>query len=372
MRRQLLALLGLVTLAIGSGIPIGPALADATRDKQWHLDFLKIGDVHQIAAGSGVTVGVIDSGVSNHADLTGSILSGTDFINKGRDGRSDKTGHGTGMAGLIAAHGRSGKGALGIAPEAKILPVRIFENKPRNAEIGPAINYAVQHGAKVINLSVGGGLDLKTIEAVKAAAEADVVIVASAGNRPQDAGVTAPAVLGSIVAVGAVDRSGKKADVSVTGPALDLMAPGEDIVSTSNQGGYRTGTGTSASAAIVSGAAALLRSKYPKMTAEEVVQRLQDTATDKGAPGVDDEYGHGVVDIVAALRGEGGSASGTQTSSAPAAPSGPAAPTPGAAPGDAPTGDSTPLAAGGVLAVLVAGLVAVLWVRRRRSSGGAR
>ena len=372
MIRQLIA----VAMAALTGASVAlcgsPAHADEIRNKQWHLSFLKVAEAQRLSTGKGVTVAVIDTGVSNHPDLAGSVSKGTDFVDPGGSGRTDIVGHGTGMAGLIAAHGKNGNGALGIAPDAKILPIRVFEDQKRNVKLAAAINYAVTHGADVINLSVGGSVDPAIIEAVDAAKDADIVVVASAGNKPESVGVTAPAFLDSIVAVGAVDRSGKKAAVSVTGPALDLMAPGEDIESTSRNGRYRTGTGTSDSAAIVSGAAALIRSKYPEMSATEVVDRLEATATDKGAPGVDDEYGHGIVNIVAALAGgdvpvsgSSGRASSQSSTDSPTQPS-----TVDASPDADSAGNSTPLLFGGlVLVVLLGGLVTFLALRRKAPSG---
>ncbi|MEV6597356.1 type VII secretion-associated serine protease mycosin [Actinoplanes sp. NPDC051346] len=361
-----------ILATLGSALFGVPALADEFRDMQWHLQYLRVAEAHTISTGRGVTVAVVDTGVSGHSDLAGSIVSGTDFIDPGGNGRNDLDGHGTAMAGLIAAHGKGSRGVLGIAPGAKVLPIRVLkDNREAELELGPAIDFAVKHGAKVINISAGGGTSPKTIKAVRAAADADVVIVAAAGNRPRDAGVISPAIFESVVAVTATDRGGKISDVSVTGPAIDLAAPGEDITTTSNADQYTIKqTGTSDAAAIVSGAAALLRSKYPDMTAKEVVQRLEDTATDKGAPGVDDEYGHGIVNIVAALKAGDTPTPGPQSSSAPGTPSTPT-PTPKAAPETKPASNNTPLIAGAVIAVLVAGLGAVLWVRRR-SSGGAR
>ncbi|WP_130513197.1 type VII secretion-associated serine protease mycosin [Krasilnikovia cinnamomea] len=278
-----------------------PALADNTRDKQWHLQYLRIAEAHRISTGRGVTVAVIDSGVSDHRDLSGSVLSGKDFTNARGSGRTDVDGHGTAMAGDIAAHGKDGSGALGIAPESKILPIRVLTTGRFSRGLGPAISWAIAHGADVINISLGGGATPDLFSALAAAEKANVVVVASAGNRPESHGITSPAFVPSVLAVGAVDRDGKRAPVSATGPALDLMAPGTDIMSTSTNNRYATGTGTSDSAAIVSGAVALIRSKYPALSAREVVARLESTAADKGAPGVDPEYGHGVIDIVAAL-----------------------------------------------------------------------
>jgi type VII secretion-associated serine protease mycosin len=366
MNRRSIAAIAAALAGVSAALCGTPALAaDDVREKQWHLSFLKVGEAQRISTGKGVIVAVVDSGVSDHPDLTGSVLNGTDFIEKGSNGRTDRSGHGTGMAGLIAAHGNNGNGALGIAPDAKILPVRVLNNKPqKNTQIGPAIEYAISRGAKVINLSVGGGIDPATLNAVKAAAEADVVLIASAGNKPTDQGVTAPAFIDSVVAVGAVDKYGKKTTMSVSGPALDLTAPGEDIRSVTRNGGYSSTSGTSDAAAIVSGAAALIRSKYPNMSATEVVERLESTATDAGAPGVDSDYGHGIIDIVAALStGAGATASSAGTTfTAPAT----STPTSAAAPEAESASSNTPLIAGGVaVVVLLGGLVAFLLTRHR-------
>ena len=360
-RLTLVAALGSSTSLYGL-----PALADEWRDRQWHLDFLKVQQAHRLSTGSGVTVAVIDSGVADHRDLAGSVLSGTDFVKKGGDGRTDLTGHGTSMAGLIAAHGAGDRGALGIAPEAKILPVRVLGSGKRKVDYGPALEYAISKGAKVINMSLGGSVNPSTIRAINAAKEADVVLVAAAGNRPEDHGVIAPAFLDGIVAVGATDRDGTLAKVSVTGPAIDLAAPGDDMTTTTSRNEYAfKQSGTSDAAAIVSGAAALLRSKFPDMSAEDVVRRLEETATDKGAPGVDPEYGHGIVNIVAALSDGAVPASGGQNTTQP-----PTAPTIGteAAPDTDPASNSTALVAGGIAVILLAGLGAAFLLRRRRSS----
>ncbi len=149
---------------------------------------------------------------------------------------------------------------------------------------------------------------------------------------------------------------------------MDLAAPGEDVTSTNNKGDYNVGQeGTSDAAAIVSGAVALVRSKFPSMSAAEVVERLESTAVDKGAPGVDPDYGHGVIDIVAALN-EGAPAS-MSASAAPLATTAAPAPTtttPAAAPEAESASSNTPLIAGGfAVVVLVGGLVTFLLARHR-------
>lgn len=258
------------------------------------------------------------------------------------------------MAGLIAAHGRSsGAGALGIAPAAKILPIIDSANSRRgNADLAAAgIGWATRFGVQVINISASGGPTPRLRAAVEAALAADIVVVAAVGNRPDASAVQFPAFYPGVLAVGAVDRNGNHADISVTGPGIVLSAPGVDIHSTSRQGRYQVGTGTSDATAIVSGAVALVRSRFPDLSATEVVNRLTATATDKGPPGWDEQYGYGVLNIVAALTADLEATTNPTT----------AAPTP------QPEADNTLPLALGVLAVLTAGVgVGVIWARTRR------
>lgn len=373
MIRRTIALIAAALVGASAAAYGTPALADSIRNEQWHLKFLRITEAHRISTGEGVTVAVIDSGVANHPDLSGSVLKGVDLVDAKGDGHKDLTGHGSSMSGLIAAHGRNSNGALGIAPDAKILPIRVLGKGRNKVAYGPAVRYAISHGAKVINISIIGGIQPDGLAAIEEARSADIVVVAAAGNKPDSVGISAPAFLDSVVAVGAINRKGTKADISVSGSALDLVAPGDDITSISNRNDYSVGTeGTSDASAIVSGAAALLRSRYPNMTAAEVVDRLETTAVDKGAPGVDPDYGHGIIDIVAALSDGGGS--GATASAAPATTTAAAAPpatTAAAAPETEPASSSTPLIAGGVVVVvLLGGLVAFLLVRRRSGTTG--
>ncbi|MFI7575159.1 type VII secretion-associated serine protease mycosin [Micromonospora sp. NPDC049497] len=275
------------------------------RTDQWHLQYLKVFEAHKVSQGEGVTVAVLDTGVDPHPDLRVNLLPGVSLIpDEPGDGRSDSDSHGTGMAGIIAAHGGVGEtGALGIAPKAQILPIKAFENDREgdNDRLARAIEYSISEGADVISISAGGGFSQRLSRALAAARSANVVVVAAAGNRPDDIDVIYPASSDGVIAVGGVDRGGRYASFSVTGPAVSIVAPAVDIYSTSSRGRYRKGTGTSDSTAIVAGAAALVRSKYPDLPASEVVHRLTATAVDKGPPGRDDQYGYGVIDLVAAL-----------------------------------------------------------------------
>jgi subtilisin family serine protease len=309
-----------------------------------------------------------------HPDLAGSVLGGHDYVNPSGNGQEDVDGHGTGMAGLIAAHGSGQKGAMGIAPDAKILSIRVIKAGFADIKSGPAIQWAIAHGAKVINISVGGSIDPATLDALDVAVKADVVIIAAAGNKPRSSGIDAPAFVPSVVAVTAIGRDGKLDPISATGPEADIAAPGKDIESTGLKSGYRVGTGTSDSSAIVAGAAALIRSKYPELTAPEVVDVLESTADDKGAPGVDNEYGHGVLNIVAALKAAGAK-SGDSTSGNPSASPTitttpaplPSATSAAAAPENDPASNRGSLIIGVVLGlvVLLGGLATFLAIRRR-------
>ncbi|MDG4807870.1 type VII secretion-associated serine protease mycosin [Micromonospora sp. WMMD1120] len=277
---------------------------DHKRDEQWHLSVLTAAKAHQLSQGDGIVIALPDTGVDQHPDLRGNILPGKDIIaGGGGDGLTDKDGHGTGMAGLIAAHGTGGTGAVGIAPRAKILPIFC---SPPNTEgdtesLAAAIEYAISRRVDVISVSIAGGASSRLHQAVRMATQANITIVAGVGNFPATEQVGYPARYPEVIAVGGIDRDGNRADISVTGPEVDVVAPAVDIYSTSIGGKYRKGTGTSDATAIVAGAAALIRSKYPHLPAREVAHRLTATAIDKGPPGRDNEYGYGVIDLVAAL-----------------------------------------------------------------------
>ncbi|MFR9776946.1 type VII secretion-associated serine protease mycosin [Micromonospora sp. MS34] len=342
-----------------------PSAAEQIRSRQWHLRYLEAKRAQGLSKGAGVIVAVLDTGVAPHPDLKLNLLPGIDTTSGNlNDERQDSDGHGTGMAGLIAAHGSGPTmGALGIAPEAKILPIRgKHRNEDGNTdELAAGIDFAIAHKADVISISAGGSADVQLQQAIRSAIQADIVVVAAAGNADSSGIVEYPASEPGVIAVGGVDRDGNHAAISVTGPQIDVVAPAVDIYSTSINGTYRVGTGTSDATAIVAGAAALIRSKYPDLPAQEVAHRLTATAIDKGPPGRDDEYGYGVIDLVAALTADVpplGFESSEVT--APA--------TSGAAPADG-SGDGGATARGlATLGVLVAaGGGYLVWRRRRRA-----
>jgi subtilisin family serine protease len=207
------------------------------------------------------------------------------------------------MASLIAGHGHgTGDGCLGIAPRARILPIRrgAAHTPLDKGEVAKGIRWAVDHGARVINLSLGNADSPPLRQAVDYALDRDVVVVAAVGLPGGLGRIPAPARIPGVVAVSGVDRNGNIA-ASASGPEVAIAAPAKDIVHATKGGGYSIGTGTSDATAIVSGVVALIRSKYPDLDAANVINRLIQTADDKGPPGRDERYGFGIVNPVRAL-----------------------------------------------------------------------
>jgi type VII secretion-associated serine protease mycosin len=302
------AVLAALVALLAVALPAAPAAAEDVQAKEWYLTALDIAAAHKISTGQGVVVAVLDSGVADHPDLAGQVLDGTD-LTPGNEtkGRFDEDNHGTGVAGIIAAKGGAGH-ALGIAPRARILPVRVnIGLPPDNAPEG--IRWAVDHGAKVINLSNGvPDVTDEQVAAVNYALAHDVVVVAAVGNTTEgDSAVISPAAIPGVLAVAGTDRTGNTWSGSVHGPQVTLAAPAADIETLANHqpdgepGGYIRPTGTSAAAPMVAGAAALIRAKYPQLPAADVINRLIVTADDLGAPGRDPVYGYGRLNIVKAL-----------------------------------------------------------------------
>lgn len=288
-----------------AAVSTGASRADSVRDSQWPLATYRAESaVWPVSQGDGATVAVIDSGVlKDHRDLTGQVLAGKDFTGANTDGTVDTDGHGTGMASLIAGHGHGdGAGIMGLAPKAKILPVRIpleGESISTQSELAMAIRYAVDHGASVINMSLGGlsGTDPEERAAVKYAVDKDVVLVASTGNGAN--AVEYPAAFPGVVAVGAVDRNGQLWSKSTVGPETTLVAPGADIprASAKSTSGQATANGTSDATAYVSATAALIRAKYPQLSAGQVINRMIKSASAPadGSAVPNNRYGYGML-----------------------------------------------------------------------------
>jgi type VII secretion-associated serine protease mycosin len=286
------------------------AAADQVREDQWALEALNAESVWKISQGSGVTVAVIDTGVNaNHIDLQGNVLEGKDFVDGGSAEPDPGDNHGTAMASIIAAHGHGvNDGVIGLAPKAKILPIRDSKEVP----LSDTIKYAVDNGASVINVSQcfdssdQNELD-KTSDAVAYALRHDVLVVGASGNEADKGGKCYPAASPGALGVGAVKNDGFIWEGSNPGDFVSLTAPGANIVSANGVGdGYHAANGTSDAAAYTSAAAALLRSKFPDLTAGQIANRLVKTAalpeSEKGLSLPDKRYGYGIIQPLAALK----------------------------------------------------------------------
>ncbi|WP_406000547.1 type VII secretion-associated serine protease mycosin [Streptomyces sp. NBC_00829] len=289
-RRSCVVAASLGLLLVGSAAP--PALAESIRSKQWHLDAMHAEEMWKVSTGKGVTVALLDSGVDvTHPDLQGQILPGKDFTpaEPGNE-RTDTEGHGTGMAGVIAGTGKlnGGNGSFGLAPGAKILPVRLADTDLSGSRqdqadeyqkpVSEAIRYAADQGAKVINISQGvihGSPQLTS--AVKYALDKGSLIFAAVGNEG-DTDIEYPAATPGVVSVGAIGRDGKKTEESQYGPLVDFVAPGWDIVAACTKETRLCKTsGTSDATALASASAALIWSKHPEWTNNQVLRVLLNT-----------------------------------------------------------------------------------------------
>lgn len=307
--RWIRALAGLGVAAATVLVPASPAEAKTVREAQWHLDAISVSKAQSLTKGEGVVVGLIDDGVDvTHPDLARTQITGTAMPGSvSENGLTDANGHGTNMAGLIAAQGGDANHALGVAPRAQILSIARPESGTET--LAAAVRYAVDHGAKVINMSMGINQGQPTPDHIAAIAYAqarDVVVVAAMGNTTQSVYHAGwPATVPGVVAVGGTRRDGNLWSGSVTGREVSVVAPAEEVVSTTPKSviasGYGQASGTSSATAIVSGVAALIRAKYPTMKAPDVINRLIRTAVDKGPAGRDDQYGYGLVDAYAAV-----------------------------------------------------------------------
>lgn len=252
-----------------------------------------------------VVVAVVDTGVDvNHPALKGKTLPGYNAVDGGRD-VSDREGHGTHVAGIVAGSWDVDAGAAGVAMHATILPIKAADAQGNfsDASIARGVRYAVQNGARVINLSLRGSDPLpQTSAAIAEARRAGVLVVAASGNDGQDR-VTYPGAYEGVLAVGS-SVNGKRSSFSNGGDRLDITAPGENVRS-SQHGSYGSRSGTSMSSPYVAGAAALVMARNPRWTAEEVKAHLVRTATDYGARGKDRDFGHGEIDLFAAVYGAG-------------------------------------------------------------------
>ncbi|GAA0417155.1 type VII secretion-associated serine protease [Actinoplanes capillaceus] len=371
--RKATALAGTIAAALFSTVPAMPAHADGIRNSQWHVRYLNLHQAHKISEGNGVTVAIVDSGVFPHRDLAKNLRKGTDTVSGGDGtGQVDKDGHGTHMAGVIGGHGHNANdGVIGVAPSAQLIPVKSIGVVDNGLGLEAGIKWAADEGADVINVSTGGPQSRGINQAVAAAIKADAIVVAATGNKSDTLKLGFPAAIPEVLAVAATDRNGTLADFSVTGPEVDVCAPGVDITTTDLSNRYGKGSGTSEATAIVSGAAALVRAKFPDLSAAEVIHRLTATADDNGPPGRDDQCGYGVLNVVKALTAEVPPLEGGTTATASAQPSVVAPSVESSAVPPDPEADAEdsnlPVIAGVAGGIAALGVLLAFLVRRRRN-----
>ncbi|MFG7941706.1 S8 family serine peptidase [Streptomyces cacaoi] len=262
---------------------VSAAHADGVADKQWYLDSMQAEEMWKVSTGKGVKVAVVDSGVDKSSPgLKGKLLPGHDASSASGDETSDLSGHGTTMAELIAGSGAEGT-LKGLAPGAKIIPFRFATGKAnRPGETAEAIRAAADSDAQIISMSFGAPASNSLVDALKYAKRKGKLLLASTGNDAKEGNRSNwPATDLEVAGIAAVDKSGEVTDFSSHGKNVDLAAPGSQDIPGRCKGhmeSYCPGGGTSAATAITSASAALIWSKHPTWTANQVLKVLLDTA----------------------------------------------------------------------------------------------
>lgn len=294
----------------GGGEEPPPPPPPADQETPWGIAQISADLAWSISTGAGVKVAVIDTGIDkDHTDLvvTGGelIITNGKYRKKGPDNWNDDNGHGTHVAGTIAAVNNNA-GVVGVAPDALLYAVKVLDNRGSGyaSDVAAGIDWAVSNGMDVANLSLGSsGESLAIRDAVLAAEQAGVVIVAAAGNSgPGSNTVIYPAKYAETIAVAASDIDDNITGFSSRGPEVDITAPGVNILSTTNDGQTGTMSGTSMAAPHVAGVVALVLAQNPALSPAEIKLRLTLTASDIDIAGKDDLSGWGLVNSIAALQ----------------------------------------------------------------------
>ena len=326
-----------IVAVLGLAVPVAaavPARADIVRQKQqWVLDALRVPAAWQVSRGRGVLVAVIDSGVDpTVSDLTGSVITGPNLSHVPTTISNPNWGvHGTWMASLIAGHGHGPggqDGILGVAPESRVLSIRVITDRSDpyfqryemqsasrgQGELAAAIRYAVSHHAGVISMSLGyEAPSLVVRSALQDAMNHNVVVVASSGNSGTAqtasgkirAPYSFPADYPGVIGVAATNQAGTAAYFSSDNLSVEVAAPGVNVPAEGRGNKYWLVSGTSPACALTAGVAALVRSRYPGLTAVQVRRAIVTSAVDRPHGGYSDQIGFGIVNAAGALAAAG-------------------------------------------------------------------
>jgi hypothetical protein len=266
---------------------------------QYALAKLRLPLAHTLAHGANVTIAVIDSGIDlKHPEFANAITDSFDALGS----KEGPHVHGTGVAGAIVSQAR----LMGSAPAARILAIRAFGVAPNGAEstsfvVLKALDYAVAHGAQIVNMSFAGPKDALIERGIAAAFAKGIVMVAASGNAGPKSPPLYPAANANVIAVSATDAQDRLFAASNRGSYIAISAPGVDIFLPAPDEKYQMASGTSFSAAYISGLAALMLERNPALKPDEARAILMKTARDLGAPGRDDLFGAGEADAYAAV-----------------------------------------------------------------------
>jgi Subtilase family len=270
---------------------------------QYAVAELRLPEAHKLADGANITIAVIDSGIDlKHPELANSIADSFDALGS----KEGPHVHGTGVAGAIVAHAR----LMGSAPAARILAIRAFGKASSGAEstsfvILKGMDYAAAHGAQIVNMSFAGPKDALIERGIAALAGKGIVMVAAAGNAGAKSPPLYPAANANVIAISATDAQDKLFTASNRGGYIAVAAPGVDVFLPAPEEKYQITSGTSFSAAYVSGLAGLMLERNPALKPEELRAILMKTARDLGSPGRDDLFGAGEADAFAAVSAVG-------------------------------------------------------------------
>jgi Subtilase family len=266
---------------------------------QYAVAELRLPEAHKLADGANVTIAVIDSGIDvKHPELANSIADSFDALGS----KEGPHVHGTGVAGAIVSHAR----LMGSAPAARILAIRAFGKVSSGAEstsfvILRGLDYAASHGAQIVNMSFAGPKDALIERGIAALAAKGIVMVAAAGNAGAKSPPLYPAANANVIAISATDAQDRLFTASNRGGYIAVAAPGVDVFLPAPDEKYQITSGTSFSAAYVSGLAGLMLERNPALKPEELRAILMKTARDLGSPGRDDLFGAGEADAFAAV-----------------------------------------------------------------------